>query len=156
MSTAPGRPVPLYRATFRWIFIIDACGVSMILGAYLVDRLTERGKLAIRGAASAVGWAAIAWWRPDATWAKFVSEGLFGSLGPKVSEFSFPLVPWFSIYLAGSLVGERLGRMYMRDGLWGTPRALQFGGLAADTTPVSGNTPQFGNNTIGTSARPQS
>jgi hypothetical protein len=78
-----------------------------------------------------VSWAAIAWWHPHATWARYVSEGLFGSLGPKVYEHSFPLVPWFSIYLASSLIGERLGRMYLEGRLHDVPRVLRLGGLTA-------------------------
>lgn len=121
----------LFKGSFRYVFITDAVGVSMLVGAYLVDKLTPRGRLILSAGAYFFSWAAIAWWHPHATWARYVTEGLFGTAGHGVYLYSFPLVPWFSVYFASSVIGERLGTMYLNGDVPRIARALFRGGLAA-------------------------
>jgi len=98
--------------TVRFLSITDTVGVCMIAGTWLVVRLDRRNRLLLSLALFGVSWLAIDNWQPHAILAVAIKETLFGSLTPTIYYYAFPLLPWFSLDLAASALGDCLGVHY--------------------------------------------
>ena len=113
----------------------DALGVAMVLGALLVPALSGRSRLVVSCAAYAGSWLAVYSWMPRSAGAEAVKEFMFGSLTPiAFPAGSFPLVPWSAVYLAGSVLGERVASLHQRGAVRQVAHelaALGVGGVAA-------------------------
>jgi len=97
------------------LYSTDGLGVAMIFGALLLPGMRKRSRLAIGVGAYVVSWLAIYFWHPalSATGGTIVKEALFGSLVPiALNSGTFPIVPWFGVYLVSSVFGERLAALY--------------------------------------------
>ena len=99
--------------TFTWSLSTDAIGAAVIVGAILIPRTSGRRRLALSLAGYAAGWVAVYWWVPGSRHSEAVKELTFGSLAPVVfTAGSFPLVQWMAVYLASSVLGERLASLH--------------------------------------------
>jgi hypothetical protein len=74
-------------------------------------------------------------WHPDSTWLRFVDETLFGNTDANVYFYNFPIVPWFSLYFASSVIGELIGAYHLERNERGIRHAL--GALAIVSTGVA-------------------
>lgn len=96
---------------FSTIFMTDTIGASILVGAYLVPQLSLRARAATAIALYVASWTVVLVWHPMETVPLAVKGALFGNIplaGTPPQTFS--LVPWFAIYLGGSIVGEYLTR----------------------------------------------
>jgi uncharacterized membrane protein len=96
------------------LYSTDVIGIAMVLGALLVPKLDARSRLCCSAAIYATSWLAVYWWHPFAgdSIGRTVKELLFGSLTPTaLPEQSFPIMPWFAVYLASSVLGEHLAAL---------------------------------------------
>ncbi len=99
------------------LFSTDGLGVAMIFGALLLPVMRAHGRLAVGLGAYAASWLAILFWHPTpgANGGTILKEALFGDLAPTaLSSGTFPIVPWFAVYLVSSVFGERLAALYTR------------------------------------------
>jgi len=96
-------------ASWRWGFITDAIGFSMIAGALLVDRLKPSRRLLLSAAVYGSAWGVMTFWRPESALLQFFEETLVGTVGDRHYIYNFPILPWFSLYFASSVIGERIG-----------------------------------------------
>jgi uncharacterized membrane protein len=104
-------------------YITDAIGFAVMIGPFLVARLRATTRLALAIGVFVLCWTGVFWWTPSDGFALVAKHYLIGM--PDLADWSrgdFPLVPWFAVYLAGTVLGERLGIFY-RD------RALRAGNL---------------------------
>ena len=102
--------------TARYVLITDVIGVSMIVSPWLVARVAPSGRLMISGVLYGGSWILAEAWHPQNLLASTVREGLFGSRTNAALLYAFPLVPWFSVEFAASVLGDRLGdRFVMGD-----------------------------------------
>jgi uncharacterized membrane protein len=64
-----------------------------------------------------IDWLLIAFWHPVgiASVAKTYLVGLTGDAGQISVVPVFPIIPWFAIYLAATVLGGRIANMYLRD-----------------------------------------
>ncbi len=112
---------------FRWGFITDNIGLSMIAGSLIVDRVTAPVRAAAGTALFVLSTIAAAFWVPGGTAAVVVKEMSVGvPYGSGVFTEFFPLLPWFGIYLAGSALGEAVGRR-VEEGIRIAPFVLKLG-----------------------------
>ena len=103
-------------AALTWGFITDVIGLGLLIGPMLVERVGPATRLALAAAAYIVSWIAVAGWRPDSPGLEGAKEYLFGpahflNLGPRVVFECFPLLPWLAVYVAATVLGERLGAL---------------------------------------------
>jgi uncharacterized membrane protein len=104
--------------TSRFVSITDTVGVCMIVGPWVVTRIRPRERLFLSLAVYSISWLVTLAWHPHGVALNATKETLFGSV-ETVSHavyfgYAFPLLPWFSVDLAASVLGERLGALYLR------------------------------------------
>ena len=100
---------------YRVGYITDAIGFAILFGPWLVATLPARSRLLLAAVVFALDWCAILFWVPSdgiATLAKqylvgVVNPGQWGSTGG-----GFPAIPWFAVYIIGTVIGERVGAYY--------------------------------------------
>src|SRR5580693_8598680 len=80
--------------TARYVMITDVVGVSMIVGPWLVGRLSPGRRLLFSASLFAASWVAIESWHPHSPVGWFLQETFVGSLDPKFYLYAFPLIPW--------------------------------------------------------------
>jgi uncharacterized membrane protein len=99
-------------------YITDAIAVAVIIGPWLIG--THRQKLRILLAAGifAIDWFAILFWHPNPGAATLAKHYLVGLLNPEdagILFFTFPVIPWFAVYLVGTAIGQRVGAYYAQE-----------------------------------------
>jgi uncharacterized membrane protein len=98
-----------HAAALRSAEMTDTIGVCIIVGPLLVARLGRARRLLLGAALLAVSWTVIIATPDDIpTAARVVQHALFGHSGNNWWYSSFPVVPWFAVYLLGTVVGEQL------------------------------------------------
>jgi uncharacterized membrane protein len=122
---------------FDWalyeVFITDTIAFSIIVGPLLVEVLRPRARVALGVALFAASWAAMELWPVD--WHAWWRAALVGELvtGPtyRTSIYTFPVLPWFAIYLASTSLGAAFAARLSRDGEAGAARLMLHVGGAA-------------------------
>jgi hypothetical protein len=114
--------VLLSHATYavRFVSITDAVGVCMLISPWLVTTLTPRARLLLSLAAYALTLIVVLYWNPTQHYPLVLKETFFGRIGPGVYVYAFPILPWFALDLAATVLGERLGACSAQ----GNPRAM--------------------------------
>ncbi len=114
--------VLLSHATYavRFVSITDAVGVCMLISPWLVTTLTPRARLLLSLAAYALTLVVVLYWNPTQHYPLVLKETFFGRIGPGVYVYAFPILPWFALDLAATVLGERLGACSAE----GNPRAM--------------------------------
>ena len=128
---------PLY--TTRFLHITDTIGVCILVQPWIISRLRPRDRLVLSMAMFAASWALVEGWRPAGPAAHLIKETLFGSLSAaNYYRFAFPVVPWFSLGLAATALGDRLGRYYLQGDDNGMQRLVMRTATIAIAAAVSG------------------
>jgi hypothetical protein len=98
--------------------ITDVIAVAVIIGPWLVVWLGQKERLLFAALIFALDWCAILFWQPTGgigVLAKHYLVGLPNPADAGVSFLAFPVIPWFALYLVGTVIGVRLGTYYVRD-----------------------------------------
>jgi uncharacterized membrane protein len=122
---------------FDWalyeVYITDTIAFSIIVGPLLVEALRPRVRLALGAALFAASWAAVELW--PVQWHLWWRAALVGDLvtGPtyRTPIYTFPVLPWFAIYLASTSLGTAFAARLKRDGEAGAARLMLHVGGAA-------------------------
>lgn len=116
----------------RWEFMTDAIGLSLLCGVALVPRVGLRGRLVLALGLYALSWLSLLLVQPATFAARLALETLVGTTrGANLYVDSFPLLPWFSAYLAATAAGEWLARRSAEEGLAPPLRRLRDAGVIA-------------------------
>jgi hypothetical protein len=96
-------------AALRSVEMTDTIGFCIVIGPYVVTRLRAAKRLLLSAALVGGVWALILM-VPDAgsSVLRALQHGLIGHRDLNWWYSSFPLIPWFGVYLLGTVVGERL------------------------------------------------
>jgi uncharacterized membrane protein len=108
-------------------YITDATAISVIIGPTLVMQLRGRVRLVLAAGIFAADWCAVLFWSPATPTMILAKHYLVGLLGPNEAGVPFPafaLIPWFAVYLLGTVIGERVGAYYSRHDRVGGHRIL--------------------------------
>lgn len=104
-------------------YITDAIGFAILFGPWLVTTLAARSRLLLAQAIFAFDWCAILFWAPGVGLPALAKEYLVGAVGRggqwQDTAGGFALIPWFAVYIVGTVIGERVGSYYAEK----TPRA---------------------------------
>jgi peptidoglycan/LPS O-acetylase OafA/YrhL len=125
--------------TWRFFHITDTIGVCMLVQPWVVSKLRPRDRLVLSAALFLGSWAVVECWLPAGPTAHLLKETLFGSLtAQNYYRFAFPLVPWFSLDLAATSLGDYVGGHYLRGDDSGIQRLLMRIASAALLAAASG------------------
>jgi len=119
-------PTHLLQRPLRWFgptFITDAIAVSILVALWLVPRVSIRMRVTAGVTALAFAWTVIIAWHPLDRFDVGLKEILFGSHLYQYFPYSWPLVPWASVYLVCTALGEVLGA-HLREGEQKEPEQL--------------------------------
>jgi hypothetical protein len=100
----------------------DTIGICMLVVPSLVARTRPRNRVVWAGAVYTFSWIMLLW-HPLTMSGHFVKETLFGSPELTFYNYTFPLLPWFSLNLAASALGDRLGIWHL-NGRWDRMQGL--------------------------------
>ena len=94
-------------------YITDVVGFAVVVGPWLVTLLKPKARLLLAAGIFATSWLAVFFWEPSGSLAVAVKQYLIGiSHLEDSTRGDFPVLPWFAVYLAGTVIGERLGEFY--------------------------------------------
>lgn len=115
-------------------YITDAIAVAVIIGPWLVGALGQKSRILLAVGIFAVDWFAILFWHPSGVATTLAKHYFVGLLNPEdagVLFLTFPVVPWFAVYLIGTAIGERVGACYAQEKRREGHRLLAKIGLAS-------------------------
>jgi len=123
------------RPTVRWLPITDAVGVSMLVTPWIVDKTRPATRLIISFGLYVLGWLVVALWHPG-TAGEIVKETLFGNQPLAFYAYVFPLLPWFCLDLAATVLGEKLGALHIKGDRAGVAKFLGRVWIAGLTSAI--------------------
>jgi uncharacterized membrane protein len=95
------------RDLLRYQFMTDTIACALIVAAVLPTlSVAWRGILA--GVAYTFAWLVAWFWNPQSFVLEVVKDAVFGSLERGEFGQSFPLLPWFAVFLVGTVLGDEL------------------------------------------------
>ncbi|MGH7183711.1 MAG: acyltransferase family protein [Nitrospiraceae bacterium] len=95
--------------------ITDTIAFCVLLGTLVVPRTTPLMRLALAGALYGMSWIAWLFWDPTISIGTFLKGVFIGAQTEDASIFWFPLMPWGSLYLAGSGLGGYAGAQNAKE-----------------------------------------
>jgi hypothetical protein len=104
-----------FASAYRIGYITDAIGFAVVLGPWLIGALKPRSRLALAAVVFALDWCAVLLWSPGPGLPAMAKHYLVGTVNPKdwaTPMGAFALIPWFCVYIAGTVIGERVGKHY--------------------------------------------
>ncbi len=94
----------------RFIFITDAIGVCILLGPWLITRMSPGGRFLLGVALIALSWRLYLTWSPVSASGRWVHSALLGDQPFANGWLTFPIIPWLGCYLLATPLGEALAR----------------------------------------------
>jgi hypothetical protein len=104
--------------------VTDTIAFSIIVGPFLIGLLDARKRLLVGATLYSVAWVVTLGWSPDGFVPHLLKDAFAGPYQTNTWNYTFPIIPWFGLYLVGSALGEGLGRSYI------TGDEARFGRLA--------------------------
>jgi uncharacterized membrane protein len=102
-------------SAYRLEYITDAIGFAILLGPWLVAALAGRSRLLLAAAIFVFDWCAILLWAPSNGIPSLAKQYLVGAVdGGRWLDTAggFALIPWFAVYIVGTVIGGRVGAYY--------------------------------------------
>jgi hypothetical protein len=95
-------------------FITDAIAVAIIVGPRLLTAFSSRRRFLLAMCLFLLDWVTIVAWHPAGAGLTAVKVYLIGtsSITDGAASQVFPIVPWIAVYLAATVLGEQIGRLY--------------------------------------------
>ena len=107
-------------AALTYVFITDTIGFCIIVGPILIERWSLVYRVSIGISIYILGWVGAFIQYPNSLIWEIVRSIIFGSenwVMDNYLRYTFPLVPWFGVYLASSCLGEKLGEFQIKGEL---------------------------------------
>jgi uncharacterized membrane protein len=133
LAIAVTRAPSSFAAAYLTSFITDAIAVSIIVAPWLMTALDATTRIATAASVFLVNWLVIVQWHPAAAGLVLVKRYLVGTVsGPGSREvLVFPVFPWVAAYLAATVLGELVGKMYANGDRKGAHQLLaRIGGVS--------------------------
>jgi uncharacterized membrane protein len=111
-------------------YITDAIAVAVIIGPWLVSALRQRSRILLAAGIFAIDWLAILFWHQSPGATTLAKHYFVGLLDPE-DFVTFPVIPWFAVYLTGTAIGESFGAYYAQQSRRGGHVLLAKIGLAS-------------------------
>lgn len=105
---------------YKILFITDTIGFSMILGSFLITRIQPLLRLLLSAGLYIISWVIVLELSEVRSHLSFWMEPLTGHL-PHLWFDSFPLLPWFALFFAGTVLGEKISVYFHKN----TPQRIE-------------------------------
>jgi uncharacterized membrane protein len=90
-----------------WSFVrTDCIALSIVVGALMIQRVSMTTRLTLGIVGYVCSWFVIALWQPNSVAGATIERVMFGEM----REEHYPFVPWFSLYIVSTVLGEHVGR----------------------------------------------
>lgn len=99
-------------------YITDAIGFAILFGPWLVATLSGKSRLLLAATIFAADWLAILFWAPSDGIAALTKQYFVGAVNSGqwgLTSGGFAVIPWFAVYLVGTVIGERVGSDYVSN-----------------------------------------
>ena len=100
---------------YRVDYITDAIGFAILFGPWLLATLPWRSRLLLATAMFTLDWCVVLFWMPGEGVAMLAKRYLVGIVNPGQwgsTAGGFAAIPWFAVYIVGTVIGERVGAYY--------------------------------------------
>ncbi len=106
-----------FKNALGWMFITDTIGFCILLGSLMITKLTMIERIVVSIGLFVFSWWVIYFLQPNHWLLRLLKEIFFGQHYSQKHILSdvFPLLPWFSLYLISTCIGERFGQIYSSD-----------------------------------------
>jgi uncharacterized membrane protein len=110
----------------RYAQITDAIAVAIIVGPWLITKLTARTRLVTALGLYLASSAIMLAWHPTSPVLGFIKQTLVGEAAPGQGfwTYHFPVVPWLALYLVGTSLGGRIAGYMLEADVSGAARWL--------------------------------
>jgi uncharacterized membrane protein len=99
------------------LFMTDTIGFALIVGILVVPVTSPRRRLMAAGLMYLAAWVIVLFWHPVTEAARVFKEIGVGTTDQYSQIHSFPLVEWFAVFLAASVLGEAIAEARARGSL---------------------------------------
>jgi hypothetical protein len=99
---------------WRMVFITDTIAICAIAGCALIRVLPARYRIVFGAVSYILSWVVIICWHPADLQTRFIKDLIVGPFEKESWAYVVPILPWFSVYIAASTIGERLARSGQR------------------------------------------
>ncbi len=109
-------PAHYFRAGNSWIgtthyaFITDTIAFAAVIGPLLITRLNASTRVITGLALYVTSWVVALAWQPQIPALHVLKDLFVGPNGQSPWKYTFPLLPWFGVYLGSSAIGTWLAR----------------------------------------------
>jgi uncharacterized membrane protein len=117
------------------LFITDVVGICMLVQPWLLVHVRTQTRLVLAAAAYGLSWTLVQSWSPQTAGALWFKQTIFGSFEP--AFFAFPLLPWLSADIVATVLGQRVGRLYVTNRVNEVPEFLFKTGILAIVTSLA-------------------
>jgi uncharacterized membrane protein len=93
----------------KWAFITDTIGVCIIAGPLIIEKTRAKNRLIMGLCLYLSSWLAVILIQTSSIFGNLLKELFVGSLQNKYFVDNFAIMPWLSVYLCGSYMGEKIG-----------------------------------------------
>ncbi len=94
-------------------YITDVVGFAVIVGPSLIASVRPKVRLILAVGVYALSWLVVFLWHPASGLALGIKQYAIGI--PNLTDSTrgdFPLLPWFAVYLIGTVIGQHIGALY--------------------------------------------
>jgi hypothetical protein len=107
--------LPDTHSLLRFSWITDSVAISVLLIGATISRMPARTRAVAAVTVYGFSWLMVLAWEPHLVSSEFVKDTLIGPYGhSNIWLYNVPLLPWLAIYLAGTVLGERLAVLSLR------------------------------------------
>ncbi|MEO6837816.1 MAG: heparan-alpha-glucosaminide N-acetyltransferase domain-containing protein [Ginsengibacter sp.] len=99
----------------RTTFITDTIGLCLIIGAIGISRISMRNRIILALVLYCISWFVVSFHNPKNSFLEILAELFCGELHNTYFFDNFPFLPWLSLYLIGTTIGEKIG-YYQKNG----------------------------------------
>jgi uncharacterized membrane protein len=122
-----------FAGAYRVSFITDAIAVSIMVAPWLITAIETTPRIAVAASVFFLNWLVIVQWHPAAAGLVLAKRYLVGIAGGTGAweVVVFPIIPWFVGYLAATVLGELVGKLYANGDQKGAHQLLaRIGGVS--------------------------
>lgn len=105
--------VNFFHGSMKSTFITDAIGLCLIFGALSISRIKPYYRILLAICLYAITWYVVALRNPKNTFLEIIAEMFCGELRKTYFYDNFPFLPWFILYLIGTVIGEKVGYLQL-------------------------------------------
>lgn len=124
------RPYIAFSHASNWVlFITDTIGICLIVTPMLLTRIKPNGRIVLSILLFSISWIVADSGNFKNLFFNILAETFFGHLKLDYLFDCFPVLPWFSLYLTGTILGEKIFTYQIKEKVKNIKRLFLLTGL---------------------------